>query len=774
MRSLFVFALCLILAPASLAQSDRWQAFPSLRSAQVLAASDEALWVGTDGGVYSYAPGSGEIERFTLIEGLSGVDARALTYDPARDAVWIGYPDGVLDRIDVETGSITSFLEIARADRFSTRSINRIEVAGDTLRIATGFGLVIFDAERNEVRDTYERFGSLPLGTATFAVLEAPLPDGRAGLWVGTRGGVAYAPLDAPNLREPAAWTLDDDGPTNVLSLALFEGELFAGTEGGEEGGAFRRRVSGEWTPLPYGPFAIPAMTVEADRLVAISFFRIIVREPSGSTTRYTIDALSDFHDIIFGPGGRLWLADHFGGLVALPTLDGVPEGTIEPEQTVVPRGPDSNAIRSVAVGPERTIWTGFQPSQDREEVFAFLEGDRWTGYSVAAGDLDRRAHILEITSDEAGNVWLGSLGAGLYQVTPEGEVLRYDVENSSLAGSGGNEDYVVVPGLAVDDADNLWVTNQLANPPLHVRTPEGEWQALQRPSEVPSTVTYSRIYIDSFGQKWITARSSSAVLGTGLAVIDTGADPLDTSDDRAVYVGSVGSVGTGLPNTQVNAIVEDRSGRLWIGTDRGLATVFSPGSILSGNAASQITWTRTPDGTSFFLRDLRIFDIAVDPADRKWLASNSGVWLINAEGNEVIENFTSENSPLPSDAVVAVDIDETDGTVYFATDGGLYSYRGGAIAPVREAADLFVYPNPLRAEGGALPEVSITGLVDRADVRVLTVDGQVVAAFTTRGGSVQWDGRDQRTGDFVPSGVYIVAADGEGGTAYGKVAVIR
>jgi sugar lactone lactonase YvrE len=415
-------------------------------------------------------------------------------------------------------------------------------------------------------------------------------------------------------------------------------------------------------------------------------------------------------------------------------------------------------------------VWTGFQPPFVGINGFERFDGTTWTSYFQEEEGLNR-SPVVAVHADASGNRWFGAEGTGLFQVTPEGEVIRYTRENSTIESPDPGDDFFVVPGIATDEAGRLWVTNRFANPPLHVRTPEGEWQGIAWPSAVPSSVNLEDIYIDSFGQKWITG-----FRGDGFLVLDTGADPLEASDDRAAYVRSVGSVGTGLPDAQVNAIVEDRSGRMWLGTNRGLATIFSPGSAFAGDLASQITWTRTPDGTSFFLRDLRIFDIAVDPADRKWLASNSGVWLINAEGTEVIANFTTENSPLPSDVIVSVTVDEESGTVHFATSGGLYSYRGDAVAASPTAEELFVYPNPVRGNGGALPEIAIEGLVDNADVRVLTVDGQVVASFQTRGGSVRWDGRDQRTGDFVPSGVYIVAAAGEDveGTAYGKIAVIR
>ena len=775
MRPSFVvlFALFVGLAPDVSAQNDRWQAHPSFRSVQALSASGDALWVGTEGGVYRYAPATGEVERFTPVQGLSRVDVQAIAYDQARDAVWIGYADGVLDRLDAASGEVRPFFDIAQADRFTARGINRIEVVADSLFISTEFGVVVFDAARNEVSDTYERFGSFPSATAVGDVLFAPLPDGRPGLWVGTRAGVAYAPLDTPNFREPSAWTIDPEAPANVLSLAYFEASLYAGVERTEEGdGDVRRRSgSGTWARQFFGNETFPDLLATDGRLIALSVFNIIVLGSDGTSSRYNVEDASGIRAVVLGPSGGLWIGDLNEGVLRLPDLVGVEPGPVTPDLQVIPNGPIVNNIHVLDVDPDGNVWTGFEPPFVGVNGFERFDGMAWTSYFQTEEGLNR-SPIAVAHADAFGNQWFGAEGTGLFQVTPEGESIRYTPENSSLLPSSSeNPNYVVVAGLDTDDNGWLWATNRFAEPALHVRTPEGEWQGIERPSGVPSAVSYDQVYLDSFGQKWITGYR-----GGGFLVLDTGADPLDADDDRAAYVGSVGSVGTGLPDVQVNVIVEDRSGRMWLGTDRGLATVFSPGSAFSGDLSAQITWARTPDGASFFLRDLRIFDIAVDPADRKWLASNSGAWLLNAEGDEILANFTSENSPLPTDLVTAVEVDEESGAVHFATSGGLYSYEGDAIAAVPTAEELFVYPNPVRGEGGALPEIAIEGLVDDADVRVLTVDGQVVASFRTRGGSVRWDGRDQRTGSFVPSGVYIVAAagqDGEG-TAYGKVAVIR
>ncbi len=778
---LFAFLLPLFLvaaaSPAS-AQNDRWQAFPSLRNAQAVTASDEALWVGTDGGVYRYAPDTGEVERFTPVEGLSGVDVEAITYDAARDVVWVGYPDGALDRVDTASGEVQSFFEIAQADRFNARGINRIDVEADSLLISTEFGVVVFDAIRGEVRDTYERFGTLPGGTEVGDALVAPLPDGQPGLWVGTREGIAYASLSAPNLREPSAWTVDVGSPANVLSLAIFGGRVFAGTEqidSDQTGGAFRQRYDGTWEAL-IAQGTIPSLFTAQDRLVIVASFRLLLINQDQVVEQVRVDQLAAMQGGALGPDGHVWLGDQFEGLIALSDLGGVEDGAISSVLQLIPDGPLTNTLLSLDVAPTGTVWTGFDLTNQQVNGFGRFDGATWDNFSLGNGALPDRAAITVTHVGSLGNVWFGSgdtrRGVGVFQVTPDERIVQYVSENSSLLQSSSNDpNYIVTAGLDTDEDGQLWVSNRFASLPLHVRAPDGTWVGLDRPSNVPTAISYDKVYVDSFGQKWITGHR-----GDGFLVLDTGADPLDASDDRAALVRSTGSVGTGLPSDEVNAIIEDRSGRIWLGTDRGLATVFSPGSIFVGDPVQQVTWARTPDGASFFLRDLRILDIAVDPADRKWLASDAGVWLLNAEGNEVIANFTVENSPLPSNVIVAVEVDEASGAVYFATSGGLYRYEGDSIAPSPTAEDLFIYPNPVRADGGALPEVAITGLVDDADVRVLTIDGQVVASFQTRGGSVRWDGRDQRTGNLVPSGVYIVAAAGQNGegTAYGKIAVIR
>jgi len=151
-----VLAMMLLAAPVSAQLVDGWVAHTSFGEATDLVVAGDEIWVATTGGVYSVNPSVGDISRLTVVDGLSNVGASALDEDPDRGFVWVGYDDGLLDRIDRTSGTIRTFRDITRADQYPSRGINRLRVVGDSLFIATQFGVVVFDPERNEVRDSFD------------------------------------------------------------------------------------------------------------------------------------------------------------------------------------------------------------------------------------------------------------------------------------------------------------------------------------------------------------------------------------------------------------------------------------------------------------------------------------------------------------------------------------------------------------------------------------------------------------------------------------------
>ena len=773
-RLLLALLACLF-TPAVLAQPSpigTWTPLPSFQSVEALAASGDAIWAASPGGIFSFEPATGEIRRFTRGDGLSSTNPSALAWEPAREALWVGYPDGSLDRIDAQTGAVQNYFDIRRADQYPSRAVNRLRLQGDSLLISADFGLVVFDAVRGEVRDTYSRLGPVAPATAVYDALFAPLPAqagalaGAPGLWLATEEGVVWGPRSA-NLREPSTWTRDDATPDRARSLSINQGRVWLGTATS----LHRRSPAGGWTQTLNSGFSVVDFVRFGERLFSLDTFGMVEVDAQVSVG-FGITGYGRVSSAVAGPDGRVWVGDRREGLAALPPLQGSGNVLFEaPAQKVLPEGPINNLTRTVSIGPDGSVWVGHGVSYGRSGLSRLRPDGTWERFASGTTEVPV-ADVYETYIDPEGRVYAGTFGPGLVEVQPDGAVEVYDESNSSLQDATVADGYMEVYDATRGPGDALWVTNGQNGRPFHVQL-DGVWTGFPAYSELPNR-SPRRLLADRFGYIWFTLDETR---GGGMGAIDARGTPAEPSDDQVFVLSGAGSDGTGLPHPNVRTLAEDPDGRLWIGTERGLAFILSPGSAFGSDPGlARPVWARVPDGSSYFLRDLFIFDIAIDPAGQKWIGSTAGAFLTNAAGDEVLEQFTTGNSPILSDEVLSVAVDPSTGTAYFATSRGLIAYQTQATEPAAAGADLQVFPNPLR---GADADVVVRDLPGSEDgpgaLKVLTVDGQVVFEDETRGGTYVWSQpRDRRTGRPLAPGVYIVAVSGDGGTSYGKLAVIR
>ncbi len=780
MRSIVLLLLLVVAARPAGAQDYRWTAHTSLREVTDLTVSEDAVWTATTGGIFRYVVSSGEISTFTASEGLHSVQTRAVTYDPVREVVWIGYRSGVLDRLDPETGVVRTFRDIERAERFSSRQINEIFVRGDSVYVATSFGLVVFDPVKNEVRDTYSQLGSISAGVPVFDLLIGPGPNAEPTLWLATGDGVARAPMQAANLKDPGVWTVEADGlPGRELrAIERFNGQMYVGTTQD----LARRRDDGTYEAMGLTSRGVLDLEALPDRLVAIDRFVPYVMTADGRARLVDVEGYRDPVALAFGPDGDVWIGDRQGGLVAIEPPDVSRGDAVIVQAELYPSGPYDNLFTGLEVDAGGRLWAaGILDPQ--AGFYRFDPPDEWTNYIPRFEPGLGTANSFErIYVDARGHAWAGSAGAALAEVTADGEVRMWGPSNSTIRPASGTESFVIVGGIASDGEDNVWVTNRASPVPLHVYEPGGGWTGIPRiqcDGFTTTGVTFDRIFIDSFGQKWIIVLDLANLRRVvGLLVLDQNGTPTDLDDDSCRFFASQGSAGQGLPGTAVTSVAEGRDGLMWIGTEQGLAFIINSGIVARDRNAMPI-WPQFADRTqgTFLLNGIQINDLAVDPANRLWVATNQGVSVVQqVEGGYAIaEPFTSPNSPLFSNNVVAIAVDPTSGRVYMATDQGLISYESDAIAASEQVQDLKVYPNPVRIEDGAEASVFIEGLVEATELRVVTLTGEVVARLRTRGGRARWDGRDEAD-RMVPSGIYLIVAVGDGGegAAYAKVAVIR
>lgn len=758
-----------------------WTAHTSFRSARAVAAGSEGVWAASDGGVFGYDLTSGEITRLTIVEGLSSVQGQAIAVDDARRQVWVGYADGVLDRIDIETGDVQAFRDIARADQFPSRSIQRIVVAGNVLYVATSFGIVVFSPERGEVEDSFTRLGPVPPAIQVNDVLIAPGANGEERLWAAVSEGVVSVPLSAPNLQDPSVWTMHRTGLSgnalNVLSLAFSGGSVFAGT--GQDVYRWLAQQN-RWERLNVTSEPVSQLARVENGLVGIDRFRLVSVDAQGAGAMVAVPGFIFPSGVAVTSAGDVWMTDSGEGLVQIGSI---PAGATEvtPQQVVVPDGPSAGLFSTLEVGADGTLWAGGADASNTGFHMRRPDGS-WANFtSNEFPELSGRNRFLSVQVDDDGTAWFGSQGGGVARVENGVDLTLFDATNSSLRPATGTTNFVVVSGVDAEDDGSIWATTRASGFPLHRRDSGGEWTAFTPQVGEGLSVNanaYGPLFIDSFGQKWvIVLNETNFRLVRGLMVLETG-NPELAEDDEFRFFGATGGSGLGLPSTTVTAVAEDRDGLVWVGTSSGPAFFINTG-IVARDQSAQAIWPQWADRSlgTFVLFGLEINDIAVDPANRIWFATREGAWLIEpVEGGFApVVQLTVDNSPLFSNVILSISVDETSGEVYFATDRGALSLTSDAVAAAASPRDLTIFPNPVRFNSSQPTDIFIDGLVEATDIRIMTVAGSLVRRLDGRGGRIRWDGRDE-SGRLVDSGVYLVVAVGtnDEGTAYGKVAVIH
>lgn len=348
------------------------------------------------------------------------------------------------------------------------------------------------------------------------------------------------------------------------------------------------------------------------------------------------------------------------------------------------------------------------------------------------------------------------------------------DVEllNNTNTGPNGLESLVLsgdpsyvdvrINSPAFDRQGNLWVTNAFVNRGIKVLRTNGQWQSYDLSGITANLATgrYNAMSIDKNNTKWIPAYNDGVLAFN------------ENYNNKFIVVNQTNA---NLPTTVVNCLAIDNRNQLWIGTMAGLRVLSSidrfvsetelevfPIIIQEGDLAQEL----------FFQQP--ILDIAVDGANRKWVSiADGGVFLVSSNGQQTIYRFTKNNSPLPSNNIVDIEIDGVSGEVFFATDKGIVSFLGTSTKSSDSLADVFVYPNPVRPN--FIGTVKISGLTDRANVKITDIEGNLVYETTSAGGTIEWD--TSAFGKYkVASGVYMIFVASQDGTdsTVKKVMIIR
>jgi ligand-binding sensor domain-containing protein len=342
-----------------------------------------------------------------------------------------------------------------------------------------------------------------------------------------------------------------------------------------------------------------------------------------------------------------------------------------------------------------------------------------------------------------------------------------YTPENSSLQYIAGyGKGYCRIGGVAFDRDNKLWVTNALAANILSMRKPTGEWKSYNL-GDKGTAIDVGGIVIDQENQKWMLLRDLA------LFVFNDNNTPDNTTDDKKQKL--TNSPGNGnLPGSAIICLAVDREGQLWLGTDQGVARIFSPGNVFTGgDYDAQRIMVEEEGYLHPLLETEAVTAIAVNGNNEKWIGTDkSGVFLMSADGATELLHFTESDSPLLSNSILSIKI-ASNGEVYFGTSLGIVSYKDYKVESASTLDSLRIYPNPVRPEYAG--PVYISNLVSESDVKITDVTGALVWQTQAQGGQVIWDGKNLE-GRKVNTGVYLIFVTNSDGSQKkaGKVLFVR
>ena len=234
----------------------------------------------------------------------------------------------------------------------------------------------------------------------------------------------------------------------------------------------------------------------------------------------------------------------------------------------------------------------------------------------------------------------------------------------------------------------------------------------------------------------------------------------------------TTGSNSGNLPSNKVTSMVEDKDGAIWVGTDNGIG-IFNCGDISKEACNAYLPIVKTNGFNAYLFQKETIRCIAVDAANQKWIGTNNGAWLVSQDGLSIIEHFTKDNSPLPSDTIDQMIIEPNNGEVFFKTNQEWVSYRSTATKATIHQENIFIFPNPVPPDFSGL--ISFKKLVDHAQVKITDINGKLIYQTRALGGQAVWNGKTYE-GSPVATGIYLVfVRDDEGNEkAVGKIMITK
>ena len=761
-----------------------WQIHTSFVGTQVINVAESNVWVyyltgGTprvvndetgshpvtvlEGDLFRLDKETGENEALSPVNDLSDMSIKQIYYNNAKDYLVVVYSNSNIDIIKSD-GGVVNMPEIKDAVMTMSKSINDVTFADGLIYLATDFGYVVIDDRKFVVKESH-LYGK-PVITA------AQLGNK---LLLSTADGIYYG--DASKYHELLSSFTLDSSKKNSRILPLTNNKFLRVTSKtrlitmtfDEEG-----KATFDEQDIIMSPVTVMQKTVGGYLLNVPQDGKCFKTNEEGVIVEeIETPELCSAHP---SGDGKLWAAGTKGLHLLGQENYYLPNvlSFSSPLWMTYNKGKDMLYVSTPTAN-------AYYKSITMQSMVNTYDGIRWNDVTPE-GAPKTGTYWIEFLPGDDDTYFMGGWTTGLYKVTNNEIVMKYNADNSPLVKRAG----AMHPITSIDRNGNLWVVQSFENAEHPVMVlPAAKAKLNQTTAADWITPDIEEAYMGHTQRAcFLSTRNSNYDIKMFTdgdfempIVFWNSAGELNQYPERVSYKKLLDQDGQYFSWTNILCLAEDLNGIVWMGCTEGIIS-FNPAQAFSQDF--RINHIKVPrnDGTGmadYLLDGIQVNGIAVDGANRKWIATEtSGLFLVSADGTKIINKFNTTNSPLASNTVYQVCCNPNSNSVYVTTPTGLYEYFSDS-SPAETSYDyIYAYPNPVRPEFGG--NVTITGMMDNTLIKIADADGNVIRQLKSTGGMATWDCCDQY-GNRVNTGVYLVfcsQSNGGGNSAVTKIAVIR
>ncbi|QOD60029.1 hypothetical protein H9I45_11815 [Polaribacter haliotis] len=769
--SIYILLFSIISLYSQTDYSDSWEDFFSYNNVKDFTKVGNTIYALADNAVFTYDVVSGELNKLSSVQGLSGETTTSIYYSEAYKRLIIGYENGLVEVVD-EEGTITISSDIINFNQSGEKSINHISEFNKKLYLSTPFAIVVYDIEKLEFGDTYF-IGS---GSSSVKINQTAILNDV--IYAVTEEGVFSADVNSTSLIDFTKWT-NQFNNRKFKEIAIFNNEIFVT----ENNSLLKLETTSLTEVRNFNEDVKNLKASNTHLIITLNNNAVVLNASLNQVIIFTTNTDFNFSlNTAFFENNTAFLATKEFGILGSSLNQSTTYVEIHPE------GPLSNDVFSIDV-LNNNLWVvygGYSATYTpilKSQGFSHFNGENWINTKYTP-NLPRDLVSVTIDPNEENKVFISASGiTNDISSSPTGGVLV--VENDALTtiynhlNSTLESVIISLPSINIrtngsvfDNQGNFWVTNYEVDKKIHKLSKNGQWKGIDLSAvQTTSSPGLNEIIVDRSNSLWVGTRNN------GLYIYN------ENGDRKKSLTGNPNA--GNLPDLNVRTLAVDASNRIWIGTKSGLVVYNNASGVFDENITNANPIIILDDGIpKKLLGDQTINSISVDGADNKWFGTDSGgVLYTNPSGQNTLANFSKQNSPLPSNRIAKIKVDDSTGKVYFATSKGIVAYNS-KVAPFGDTlGEVYAYPNPVlrKHETVIIDGRNGTHLPKGTNVKILDVAGNlvyetnVVEGQELQGGKVVWN-KKNLAGNNVASGIYIVllSNDDASENSVTKIAIVN